>query len=137
MALYDYRIAANNNVALNSLVNIESITPTSDIPFFAPSAYFHSTPGTRRARLNGQGYRAGFPAVDWVFGAMTQRQYDYLISNFCTTGAYSGPVTIYTKVGRLSYARYNAVIDVPETEGSGEYYAFKAIRIRFTRLVAL
>lgn len=133
--IYQYKIAANYNVAAGSLINIETIKPTNDAYFFAPSALFHSAPGSRVGRLTGLGFRRGFPFVDWLM-TLTLAQYEYLKTTYCS-GGFSGFVTINTTLGTSTYYRCNAVMDVPETEGNGEYYAFKNIRIRFTRLVAL
>lgn len=136
---YDYRIAANYNVALANLVNIETITPTNDRKFYAPMAYGFSTPGVRKGRLNGVGFRSGFTKVVWLFKAATRAQYEYLSTTYCG-GALSGQVTIYTTTGKSTYARYNAVIDLPATEEApgGEFYAFiGGLRVTFTHLVAL
>ena len=133
--IYQYKIAANYNVSAGSLVNIETIKPTGDAYFFAPAAQFHHAPGARLGRLNGVGFRRGYPFVDWLM-TLTIAQYEYLKTTYCS-GGFSGEVTINTRLGTSAYFRCNAVIDVPETEGNGEYYAFPAIKIHFTKVTPL
>lgn len=137
MTFSNYRIAATYNVALGSLVNIEAIRPTNDRYFYAPQAIPYGSPGLKRIKLNGVSARAGYPSVDWLFAMLTRAQYEYLRNTYCA-GGYSGQVTIYTTVSGNTYARYNAVIDVPETSTIAEgFYAYKRVAIRFTHLVAL
>lgn len=135
-----YALAANHNVALVSLVNIETIKPTNDIYFHAPQAYGYGSPGLLGYRLYWSlGYRRGFPHVVWLLGVATRVQYEYLSTTYCG-GALSGLVTIYTTVGKSTYARYNATMHLPapdEAPGS-EFYAFRnGLRINFLHLVAL
>ncbi len=137
MTISDYRIAANYNVALNSLVNIERIKPTDDQYFFAPAAIPFGSPGLKRVKLDGSGFRAGYPSVEWRFDVLTRAQYEYLKSTYCS-GGYTGKVTVYTTVSGSTYARYNAVIDVPETITiSSGFYAYRAVSVRLSHLVAL
>lgn len=139
MPIYDYRLAANYNVALGSLVNIENITATGDkFKFHPPQAYGFGTPGQRVGRLTGVGFRRGFPYTGWLFGFMSRNQYDYLSATYCG-GTLEGTITIYTRVGKLAYARYNAVMSLPappESPGS-EMFAFKNITIGMSHLVSL
>lgn len=138
MTIADYRIAAGYNVALGSLVNIETITATGDTrKFYAPQAYGHSSPGALAYRLDGTGYRRGFLRVDWIFPAATRNQYEYLSTTYCS-GLLTGQCTIYTRVGKSTYARYNAVMQLPATdEADGAFFAFKNLRVAFTHLVAI
>ena len=137
----DYRLAANHNVALVSLVNIEAIKPTNDIYFHAPQAYGYSSPGQLGYRLyQSLGFRRGFSSIAWLFQVMTRLQYAYLSTTYCG-GALSGLVTIYTTLGGNSatYARYNATIHLPapnEAPG-GEYFAYRNLRVLFNHLVAI
>jgi len=138
-SFYQYAIAANYNVAANSLVNIETIKPTGDIyNFFAPKAYGFYDPGARKVRGDGTILMVGFPVVTWVFDVMTRLQHEYLISNFSTGGnSYSGKVTINTRLGTSAYSRMNAVMVLPKTiEADGPTYAFRNYRVEFTRLAA-
>jgi hypothetical protein len=132
-----YKIAVNYNVALNSLTNIELIRPTNDEYFFAPVAIPFGAPGVKRVKLDGSGFRAGYPSVEWRFDVLTRAQYEYLKSTYCSSG-YTGLVTVYTTVSGNTYARYNAVIDVPETITiSSGFYAYRAVSVRLSHLVAL
>lgn len=137
MTFSRYMIAAGANVALTSLTNIETIKPSGDRYFYAPQAIPFGSPGQRKRKLNGVAFFAGYPAVDWRFAVLTRKQYEYLKSTYCS-GSYSGLVTIYTTLSGNTFARYNAVIDVPETAVIPEgYFAYKNVSVRFTHLVAL
>lgn len=134
---YQYKIAANWNVAVNSLTNIESITPNGDIySFFAPKAYGFYDPGQRKVRGDGTILMVGFPVVTWVFDVITRLQHEYLIATYSTGGnTYSGKVTINTRLGTSTYVRMNAVMIIPKpVEVDGPVYAFRNYRIEFTRL---
>ena len=137
MTVSSYKIAAGYNVALNSLVNIETIKPTNDQYFYAPKAIPYGSPGAKKVKLNGVSYRSGYPYVDWLFGVLTRAQYEYLKTTYCS-GGYTGLVTVYTTVSGSTYARYNAVIDVPETAAITDgFYAYKNVAVRLSHLVAL
>ena len=137
MTVSSYKIAAGYNVALNSLVNIETIKPTNDQYFYAPKAIPYGSPGAKKVKLNGVSYRSGYPYVDWQFGVLTRAQYEYLKTTYCS-GGYTGLVTVYTTVSGSTYARYNAVIDVPETAAITDgFYAYKNVAVRLSHLVAL
>lgn len=137
MTVSSYKIAAGYNVALGSLVNIESIRPTNDQYFYAPKAIPYGSPGAKKIKLNGVSYRSGYPYVDWQFGVLTRAQYEYLKTTYCS-GGYTGQVTVYTTVSGNTYARYNAVIDVPETAAIPDgFYAYKNVAVRLSHLVAL
>lgn len=134
---YQYMIAANYNVALNSLTNIETIKPTNDLYyFFAPKAYGFYDPGQRKVRGDGTILMVGFPVVTWVFDVITRLQHEYLIATYSTGGnSYSGKVTINTRLGTSSYSRMNAIINIPKPiEADGPTYAFRNYRVEFTRL---
>lgn len=133
-----HAIAAGYNVALNSLANIEQIKPGGDPYYFvAPQVIPHGSPGERIGRLTGVGFRRGFAYVDWLFAVMTRLQYEYLKTTYAS-GGYSGLVTVFTTVSGSTYARYNAVIDIPETEAVPDgFYVYQKIPIRFSHLVAI
>src|SRR5512135_1522427 len=99
MPFFSYLIAANYNVALASLVNIETITPTNDRAFYPPMARGYALRGLRKGRLNGVGFRSGFWKVTWFFKVATYAQYEYLSTTYCG-GSLSGQVTIYTTTGK-------------------------------------
>lgn len=133
----DYRIAAGWNVALGSLVNIESILPGGDTyRFKAPQAYGAYNAGQYRTRGDGQIYLAGYPSLAWTFGVLTRLQFEYLRTTYCN-GGFSGKVTIYTTLGSSAYARMNSVMILPTPAGTdGAFYAFKNYSAQMTRLVA-
>lgn len=133
----DYRIAAGNGVALGSLTNIESITPTNDRRFKPPRSMGLRNPGVYRVRGNGTVYIAGFPSTVWLFEPMTWLQYEYFNSTWLNS-AYSGLVTIYTLSAKNTYTRYNAVATLPKPdEVNGLFYAARNVSIKMTRLEAL
>jgi hypothetical protein len=139
MPVEQYAIKAGYNQSAVSLVNIETIVPGGDIAFYTPAAYWDSEPGVRRTKLTGFGYYAGFAYVEWLFDVLTQKQRDYAMSTWCS-GGLEGFVTINTRVGGMSYARYNAVLSVLPTKQmrrkqDGNW--FEAGVFRFTHLVAL
>jgi len=135
MALFDYRIAAGYNVALGSLTNIESIT-VAGYKFRAPQVYGTYNPGDYRYRGDGTVYQAGYASVVWKFGALTRGQYEYLRDTILSA-AYSGKVTIYTRLGAATYTRMNAVMVLPKpVDTDGLFYAYKAVDVLMTRLAA-
>lgn len=139
MPVGQYAIKAGYNQALVDLVNIETIVPTGDIAFYTPTAYWDSEPGAKRVKLTGLGYYAGFAYVEWLLEVLTQKQRDYAMSTWCS-GGLEGFVTIYTRLGGMSYARYNAVLSVLPTKQmrrkqGGDW--FEGGVFRFTHLVPL
>ena len=138
-----YAIAANHDVALDSLINIESITAPGDTrPFCAPQAIWSGTPGAAHVRLDSLGHRSGFPGVGWLFSVQTRLQYDYARTTWTPASAgdgYSGYVTVYTTLGGLTYARYNATLFIPamaETPDS-RWFAPKQVLWTLAHLVQL
>lgn len=138
MAFYDHRIGAGHSVALASLVNIETIKPSNDRrAFYAPKVYGTHNPGVYRIHTDGTLYLAGYPSITWLFDVLTRRQYEYLKDTYCASG-FSGKVTVYTTLGDLTYARYNAIMRLPKpAEIDGQFYAFKKFPVLLTRMVAL
>lgn len=137
MTYYSHAIAAGHDVALVSLTNIESITPSGDVPFTYPLASPLYDPGTFRIRGDGTVYTAGFPSLEWKFKGITKKQYEYARTTYCA-GGWSGYVTIYTRPGTIAYARYNAVLVLPKpTDSTWSTSAFEDMTWKFTRLVAL
>lgn len=137
MPFYDYRIAAGNNNAAG-LVNIESITPTSDKPFSAPNNFGQFDPGQFRIRADGKVYVAGFGVASWVFSAMTKAQYRYLMETYCNN-SYSGLVTIRTRTDDPdTYANYNAVMILPKLPEMRKVTSgFADCSVRFMRLESI
>lgn len=131
----DYRIGAGYNVALNSLVNIETIQPANDRYFVVVNSFGSYDPGVQRIRGDGLGYFAGFASLIWRFAGMTFAQHTYLRNTYCA-GGYTGKVTIYTRLDNFStYARYNAILDVRKLpELRKRVNAFADVDVIFRRL---
>lgn len=113
---YDYQIAAGNNNAAG-LVNIETIVPSGDVAFYPPEGYASYDPGIFRVRGNGLTTTAGFAATAWVWTRLTRAQFEYLQDTYCASG-WSGLVTIRTRIGRRTYANYNAVLTLTKPKDS-------------------
>ncbi len=134
--LQSYMIASGYNVALGSLTNIENIKPTNDQYFWSPRASGLYNPGSERDRGDGTLLLVGFAWQYWEFGALTRAQLDYLRTTYCASG-WSGKVTIYTTLGGVAYSRMNAVMKLPApVDSDGAFYAYKAYKVKMTRLVA-
>ena len=137
MPLYDYRIGAGYNVALASLTNVETITDSDGYKMRAPYAILTYNAGQFRIRTDGTAYQAGYGSLTWVFAVVTRAQMAKLSTDYCA-GGYSGKVTIYTRTTTSTYARYNAVLLLPnpaETQRMMKHIREYAVRL--TRLVAL
>lgn len=134
---YDYRIAATYNVALASLTNVENIRATNDKLFIAPNGYDGYNPGEFAIRGDGTDYIAGYATDKWFFQYMTRAQYSYWQTTFCG-GAFSGKVTIYTRIGSTTYARYNAICHLPPPATLRQRNGtWREINVTFTHMVAL
>lgn len=134
----DYRIGAGYNVALGSLVNIESITPVGDQRFLVVNSFGSYDPGAARVRADGTIYLAGYATVLWRLAALTFKQYEYLSTTYCS-GGISGKVTIYTRLNAIgTYVRCNAILILPKlAELDKRVSAFANTALTFTRVVAL
>lgn len=137
MAFYEFQIAAGYNNAVG-LVNIESITPSTDWrAFTVPDGFASYSPGERKTRPDGIDYTRGYPTVTWNFAGITRKQYIYLRDTYCNDGL-SGKVTIRTLKEDNTYANFNAVMHVPQLpELTRRLGSYEDCDIRFTRLVAL
>src|SRR6476659_6316171 len=109
---YDYAIAASYNNAAG-LTNLELIVPTGDRAFFSPVAYNNYKPGVRKIRSDGTLYLAGFAASFWILPAATRKHIEYIMDTYCA-GGYSGKVTIKTRINRIAYANFNAILSLPD-----------------------
>lgn len=138
MARYDYRIGAGNDLALGSLTNIEDITPSGDVAFYAPEVLASYDPGIRRIRGNGSLYHAGYPNQTWTWKRMTRKQYAYLRATYCS-GGYDGPVTIYTRFGddADTYVRCNARMIVPKENEMQTYFTNYGATIQMVKIEEL
>lgn len=133
---YDYKIAAAYNNAAG-LVNIETIVPSGDRAFFSPVAYSNYRPGVRKIRSDGMLYLAGFGTSFWIMPAATRKQIEYLMDTYCA-GGYSGKVTIRTRINRVAYANYNAILSLPDPDAMKRIFkGFDDLRIDYTRMVAI
>ncbi len=136
-AIYDYRIAAGYNVSIGSLVNIETIKPTNDQYFHAPQSIGFYDPGQPNVRGDHLYAFNGFASAPWFWAAMTRAQLAYIRTTYCN-GGWSGPVTIYTTTGDITYARYNADMLVSlYNVMDGKFYAPKGVLLNMTGLIAL
>lgn len=135
---YSYRLGVGHSVALGSLTNIETITPTGGTRFYPPDCYGSYNPGVAKVRTDGQLYFAGFPSVQWRFRRLTWVQHRYLMTTYCSSG-YSGKVTIYTTTDNPNtYARYNAIMVLPKLSDSQKNFTiFADYVITFIKMVAL
>jgi hypothetical protein len=144
---YQYSIASGWNVALVSLVNIETIKPTGDVYFYPPQSYGFYNAGQDIIRSDGSLYVAGYPSTQWIWagnpsGRLTPGQEYYLQQTYCNGGR-SGQVTILTTTdvvsnGEPTYARFNAIIRLSKLPDSGKNFKnFGQFVAYFTRMVAL
>jgi len=138
MSSEQYAIAAGSNVALVSLVNIETIKPAGDsYYFFPPKAKGYYDPGQPNVRGDGLYAFNGFSSVIWYFDVITRLQLAYAQTTWCS-GGWSGLVTIYSTTGGNAYARYNANLLISlYNVMDGKFYANKGAQFAMTRLVAL
>lgn len=135
--LQDYRIAAGHDVALGSLVNIETIKPTGDTYFYLLQAIGNYSPGNANVRGDGLYSFNGKPYTVWYFPIMTRAQLSYIRTTYCA-GGWSGYVTIYSTAGDTTYARYNADLLVSfYTVMDGKFFANRGVQMSMTGLVAL
>lgn len=138
MAIESYAIAAGSNVALGSLINIETVTPAGDTyHFFAPKAIGYYDPGQPNIRGDGLMSFNGFPSVIWFFDVVTRKQLAYARTTWAN-GGWSGLVTIFSTAGDSVYARYNANLLISlYNVMDGKFYANKGMQMAMTGLVAI
>lgn len=106
-AIQEYAIAAGYNNAAG-LQRIETITDGTGKAFRSVRVNGYA-PGEARVRANGTIGLVGFPTVRWFCGGITWAQYAYLRDNILA-GAYSGPVTIRTRLDDNDYYNCNAIL---------------------------
>ena len=135
MAAYlypNYKIAAGHDNTV-SLVSIESIIPSTDRRFFAPRAYNLYRPGVRKVRFDGKLYYGGTPTADWLFGAVSIKQHEYMITTYCAGVGLSGFVTVQLRPAHSTYKRYNATLTLPDPMDMDQHLGgFKDYRVSFT-----
>lgn len=132
---FGYKIGVGYNVALGSLVDISSITPSGDMPFASPEVLPHFDPGLENVRGDGLTSYSGFQKISWSFGFLTYPQWVYLSSTYCNNSL-SGKVTIYTTLATLSFVRMNAILILPKPTSLQAENWYKKASVDFTRLVA-
>lgn len=98
-----YKIYPGNNQAGN-LALVTSYTDTSSVAFIEPGGIPHARRGSPRTRSNGTTARVGFASIDWIFGWMTFKQWEYAKNNW------EGLVTIKAAANSSTFANYNAVL---------------------------
>lgn len=129
-----YKIASGYNVALGSLVDIETITPSSDEPFAGPQVIALYDDGLLAVRGDGLITIRGFASVTWRFGRMTYAQYAYLKATYCG-GGLSGLVTILTALGSATKVRMNAAMTLKKpVDLHAEVWYRAPIDVVFTKL---
>lgn len=130
-----YGIAAGYNVAAISIPAFTSIIPSGDRAFYPPKGQGLYAPGLRRDLPNGDDYWSGYPFQDWLWDALTRKQFEYLQSTYCG-GGYAGKVTVMTRPGTDAYARYNAWLKLKTLpESDSLFFANRRYTARLTRMV--
>ena len=132
-----YAWAAGYDVALNSLTQVTSVIASGDTRAFpAPQCRGTFDAGVRKPRTNSVDFFQGYNSISWIWAALTWNQYAY-IYNTILGGAYSGPVTLYTRLGFDAYSRIDGVFHLPEqNETDGKYFAPKKVVCPVTRIKA-
>lgn len=128
-----YALAAGYDVVIGSLVKLTTIIPSSDVAFAGPAGIAHYDPGLVKIQGDGEVRLVGFAKVTWLEGILTFPQYTYLSANYCNNGL-SGPVTIYTTLGGVSYVRMNAIMTLRKPAEMQAQFWYKGASIDFTRL---
>lgn len=124
----DYRIATGHDVVLGSL------TVLSPQPTGRPIR-----PSERHYGLSRVPYDLGIYA-EWVFDYfVSSTTYNTLLTTMGLNSLKYAAVTIYTRNERLTYARYNAVVTLPQMGADGDWsnYFLRNVVFRFTELEAL
>lgn len=131
--------AANNNAG--SLALVTSLTTTPAVPFMEPLTVPGNFRGVRRVGTLGHSKFAGYKRAEWVFSLLWLVQRNYLISTYESQN--NGEVTIRHTFDGLTWANYNAVIQVdeignyqPQTETQYGFY-LPDFKVRFIRLEAI
>ena len=130
-----YAVGAGYNVPLISLYTLTKVTVSPDTrPFFAPLGRGFYDPGSPKYRTNAMVFDSGFSAITWQFDILTFAQYWWLY-NTILSGARSGPVTAYTRVGNNPFTRMNTVMILPRlTEQDASIQVIKKAKVKLARL---
>lgn len=99
----NYQIYAGNNQAGN-LALVTSYTDASSVAFIEPYGVGNTRRGELVIRCDGSAARRGYASVDWLFGWLTFKQWEYAKANW------EGLVTVKTALNSSTFANYNAVL---------------------------
>lgn len=127
-----YALAAGYDVPLISLVRITAISVSGNY-FAGPQAILLYDNGEEKVVTNGLITDEGYPNVVWREGILFYEQYTYLSSTYCNNTR-TGPVTIYTTLGGVSYVRRNAIMTLPKPKAMRGKIWYTDADIMFTRL---
>lgn len=135
----DYKIYAGNNQAGN-LALITSYSDTASVAFIEPAGIAYTTRGELVFKSNGVPDYRGFAAIDWIFGWLSYKQWEYAKTNW------AGLVTIKAAVNSSTFANFNAVLRLEDpndmtkeniVEKTYQGLAFINAPFHFTKLEAL
>lgn len=109
--------AANNNAAGLALVTALVTSPA--IPFAEPRVVPYTWSGTKRVSAGtGRIRRAGFKRLEWHFDILWVVQFKHLYDTYASLN--DGQVTIRTVFNNVTWANYNAVLDIGDIGDYGE-----------------
>lgn len=129
-----YKLAAGFDVALGSMIDITTITPSGDEPFSDPKVLPLYIDGIVKIRGDGLVTTQGFAAQPWFWTRMTYKQYYYLRTTYCSNGL-SGPVTVMVNVGaNTTLTRMNAIMILSTPKDIKSEFRFQDVLVMFTRL---
>ncbi len=133
-----YAVAANYNVAQNSLTRWTSIKANGDVnPFPAPQCLGFFDIGSRYIRADASAGFNGYQMTSLFWAALTWNQYWYIYTTILGN-AYSGFTTQYIRVGFDAFVRCNAVMHLPkQVETDGKFFAPKRVKCDLLKVVAL
>lgn len=103
----NYQIYPGNDQA-GSLAVITSYADADSVAFIEPAGIPFARRGEAVSRSNGTLAQRGFASIDWVFGWLTYKQWEYAQSNW------EGLVTIKTAANSSTFANYNAVLHLDD-----------------------
>jgi hypothetical protein len=137
-ALQKHAIGVGYGVALASLVNWESITPTGTVHFNPVKSWGNYKDGVPRKNSVGRIVMMGEKSTAWDWTGVYNKQFRYVMDTYCN-GMYDGLVTIYTITSTpQTYARFNAILTLPQlTDVDWQGRATRRVRIELTRLEPL
>lgn len=112
------KIAAGNNNAAG-LALVTALVTSPAIPFVEPRVVAHTWSGAKRVSAGtGQIRRAGFKRLEWHFDFLWIVQFKHLYDTYQSLN--SGQVTIRTVFNNVTWANYNAVLDIGDIGDYGE-----------------